>query len=163
MMSYLKGYLLNEQMEGEVDNNDALTDYYSFTVDRVSTRIDLSRFNYDKIVEFENKAGKVNYRFGLYNYNQKAIELASLKEKMDTIKIVDQNLVPLAAQLFALPDGMDLREILAEQGFDDQKISDVEGIMEMGQDFINGYLSGSINDQVILSSLLALSKKPSTL
>ncbi len=94
LMRFVKSGLINTADITNVENEEALDVYLKFDVDKVSTRINLDRYNYDKIVEFKSKSGAVNHRFGIYNYNDKAMKLAQFKEGLDivgTLTLADEN------------------------------------------------------------------------
>lgn len=157
MFSFLKGNLLDEQEEGSIENGAALESYYFFDVDKVSTRINLDRFNYDEVAEFKNTAGVVNHRFGLYNYNIKGMELLKLKQNLELAEIIGKDNANVAALVLS-DENITMEMVVASGQFTAEEISDIEDAMELGIDFLNGYLSGTINEQVLLSSFIALSK-----
>ena len=234
MMKFLKMQLLNDKEEGNVDSEEALASYYVFDVDRVSTRRNLSDYNYDKFIEFKNTEGVVNYRFGMYSYNTKAMELAKLKDSLELLELAKKENI-LTAQMVLTNGVLDylksmtrftqdelvaimqagisyetieatgklnseelktLQQMISNQApdmnimqmlftlkkFSEEQIADfeklptqyemlaaskteseenlleVKAIMEEGVDAINGLLEGTLNQQVLLSSFLALTK-----
>ena len=156
MMNILKRELLDNRSEGDVQSEDALNSYHYFNVARVSPRVDLERFNYDKIVEFKSVGGEINYRFGVYSYNTKAMELAKLKEDLELLTLVKPQNIQLA-QAVLTREEVTIEVIRGLEGITEDDISEIEVAMTV-PDALNGLVSGTLNDQVVLSSLLALSK-----
>jgi hypothetical protein len=157
LMKFLKREFMSEGDEGNIDSDVTLASYYAFDVTRVNPRINLADLNYDEKVEFKNSAGVVNYKFGVYKHNTKGMELAKIKTDIDTLDILKKSIVQVAFNVFT-NDALTI-EALKESGtFSDQEIGDIEGAMEVGVDTLSGYLTGTMNNQVLLSSFLALSK-----
>lgn len=96
MLRFLKMQLANDKEEGNIESEQAFADYFHFDVDKISTRHDMARYNYDKIIDFKNSKGEVNYRFGLYSYQKKGMELAKLKDDFELLQIADKKDLEMA-------------------------------------------------------------------
>lgn len=241
LMGFLKAQLLDDQSSNDVVDSDTLDLFYRFDVDRVSTKIDLARFNYDKVVEFTNDAGRPTFRFGVYEYNTKAMELAQMKNNLELVKMIsksnleiaigislsdeltierlkavaaltDQSVQTLKDDLNALKTGdlpnhqgvnqvlavfsginvarefteedlaplnaifadmaiaeelteethsaamTELDNLMKKRKLSAENISDIEDAVELGSEFLMGYMDESISDQVLLSSFLSLTR-----
>lgn len=157
MFNFLKMNLLDEQEEGSLENGTALETYYFFDVDKVSTRINLDRYNYDEVAEFKNAAGVVNHRFGLYTYNIKGMELLKLKKSLEAVEVIGKEMAQNAAYILSTEE-VTIEMAEASGQFTPEEIAKVKEAMALGIDFLTGYLSETINEQVLLSSFIALSK-----
>jgi len=155
--SFLKKKLINEQDEGNIDSEDIMDTYLSFDVDRVSTKADLERYNYDRVLEFKSPSGKVNYRFGLYDYNTKALELAVIYDDISFFKNLDQKLVIAGYRLLADP-AVTIETLKAGGEYTEEELASIIKVSEKQLDNIYGFLTETLNEEVILTSLLALSK-----
>ena len=141
MLSTIKSELRDASTEGDIERDDSL--YSRYDVDRISTKEDVSRYNYDKIVEFRSSNGVLNYRFGLYKHNVKAMELSMLKDQLDTIEKF------LPAQIISVLKPLSEGKPVAEE------LKELESI---GIEKLIDYLEGRLNQTTLLQSLIALSK-----
>lgn len=157
MFSWLKPNLATLKDEASIEDGQAYEDFYIYDVDKVSTRVDLDRYNYDKVVEFKNSQGVTNHRFGLYNYNLKAIELAKVKSDLELLKIAGKQISNIAYAV-ASRDDLSIDVLVASGEFSDEEISDIKDAMSVGIDTLRGHYDGTLTDQVILSAFIALSK-----
>lgn len=157
LLKFLKREFMSDGDEGNIDSDVTLASYYAFDVTRVNPRINLADLNYDEKVVFRNSLGVVNYKFGVYKHNTKGMELAKIKTDIDTLDILEKSTVEIAFNVM-VDDKLTIDILKASGEFSDQEIGDIEGAMEVGVDTLSGYISGTMNNQVLLSSFLALSK-----
>jgi hypothetical protein len=144
MMSVLKSKLKEATGEGDLERDDSM--FSRFDLDRVSTKVDLSRYNYDKVVEFKSSNDVVTYRFGLYNYNEKGVELAKLKAEVDTM---EENKTAVKEALTLIASETEPTEETSEA---------VKEMLKLGEGKLTAFAEGRLSNTVLLRSFIALSK-----
>ncbi len=156
--SLLKGYL------GQGSNNDVtrLNSYRKYSVSRVNVNVNLEDYNFDKVIEFKS-GDTVEYKFGIYAYNEIAMELAEKKEKLDLLPSYDQEVLGIAYNMSINPEltGDTLR---AMGTIDEAKIVAAEEALGLlGKEFLPAYVQGIITEKSIKSSLISLSLSSNTI
>jgi len=157
MMRSLKRNMLTSGEDGDVEAEDALDAYYYFDVDRVSTRSDLALKKYDKVIEFKDSKGVVKYRFGAYDYQVKAIELAAMKEAMDSIVTKDPKLTVQAFQIIT-DEAVTMKEVVESGDYSEEELEVIRELLDIDSNTLVAVATGTLTQKVLISSFLALSK-----
>ncbi|MCO4753800.1 MAG: zinc-dependent metalloprotease [Bacteriovoracaceae bacterium] len=155
MLKFLKENFKTSSQDVDLDRDVNL--YHDFDASQLSPRVDVSLYNYDKIVEFKNTSGDVAYRFGLYNYNTYAFELVQQKEVLDRIKsLSEESQAYLYETMVALSSAASMEDVEAIMAqVSDEDVKDLVG---NHQAQVVDYLNGNLSVKGILTSLIALTK-----
>ncbi len=163
MIRSLKRNMVTSGEEGDVESEEALESYYYFDVDRISVRADVSLKRYEKIIEFKDSKGVVKYRFGAYDYQTKAIELANMKETMDKILAKEtgearEAKVIVIAYRIITDEKVTMKEVAESGEYSEEELAEVRILLDLDPNTLVAVVAGSLTEKVLLSSLLALSK-----
>ncbi len=156
MLSFLKAQFASDQKISEVTNSDVLNLYQKYSVQQVSPKVDLDKFNFTKKVEFQNKNGEAQFKFGVYEYNKKAMELAQTKEQFEELSVYPKFVLEVA--LDVKDEKITLKELEEKFGVPTEMIKQINEVSKIDSYLINGVISGQLNQDVLLSSFLALAK-----
>ena len=131
--------------------------YHDFNAYALSPRVDVSRYNYDKIVEFKNTSGDVAYRFGVYDYNTHAVELSKKKAVVDQIESLSQEsaklLLDTMVSISGASDADAAQAIIS--AIEDES---VKQLVETSSSDVVDYLNGNLTLKGILTSFISLTK-----
>ncbi|MBC74400.1 MAG: hypothetical protein CME64_00135 [Halobacteriovoraceae bacterium] len=141
----------------DVDLTRDVNLYHDFNAFALSPRVDVSRYNYDQIVEFKNTAGDVAYRFGLYDYNTHASELAKKKAVVDKIEALSKEsaktLYETMVQTSNASSADDVQAII--DSIEDESVKELVSNHETE---VVDYLNGNLTIKGILTSFISLTK-----
>lgn len=155
MLGFLKKNF--DSSSQDVDLSRDVNLYHDFNAYALSPRVDVSRYNYDKIVEFKNTSGDVAYRFGAYDYNTHAVELSKKKAVVDQIESLSQESAKLLLDTMVSISGASDAD--AAQGIisaiEDES---VKQLVETSSSDVVDYLNGNLTLKGILTSFISLTK-----
>ncbi len=154
---FLKSKLINSESDSDLESINTLAIYDSLNVKKFRSNNDLSLYRFDKVVDFKDKDGKLRFRFGIYEKNTRAMELAKMNEDLTMLMNQPEELV-VAAFRMKLLDDVTLDTLRASAKFTEDQLSTIEILAEVDTETIYGHMTGTLTNQVLLSSMLALSK-----
>lgn len=120
--------------------------YDALDVVKLDTKVDISKYNFDKVVEFKDKSSNVLFRFGIYKENSFAMLLAKKKEIAETLAAYTPQQVKEAIDL--LEGKVDAASVSSPS---------ILEIAKLPKQALITYLSGGYNTLTILNSLNTLS------
>ena len=173
MIRLLKNELRSSGGEGSIDDDAEFADYQAYDIARLPVRTNVDRYNYDHVIEFKNSRNITNYRFGVYEYNTKGMWLFKQKLALDLIKRelskpADPESTEQASGLTKIMDAVlkiaqdpkvTIETLNVDGLYTEDEVKEIQTILAPGIDFLIAVLNTkTMNDQVLLSSFLALSK-----